>query len=144
MNKTVCVALVAALVLVGCGENKQSISVGGGTTGNVSQSQSGSGNSQSISIGNVDGSAKPAASGQKDQDRVVSSQTDPKTGNTQSVDAGGSGNISQNQSGRSNAQSIVIGGTAGGGTPSVTQSQTGADRTQSIVIDGKKVETKSN
>ena len=101
-----------------------------------------------MSIGNVDGSAKPAGSDEKgkekDKDRVVSSQTDTKTGNTQSVDAGGSGNISQSQGGRGNAQSIVIGGNTGGGTPSVMQSQTGAERTQSIVIDGKKVETKSN
>lgn len=52
------------------------------------------------------------------------------------------GNISQNQSGRNNSQSIVIGGSAPGGTPSLTQSQTGANRKQSIRIEGKKVETK--
>ncbi len=107
---------------------------------NISQNQSGWGNSQSISIGNVDGS-KPAAKKKKGKKSVDSTQSDPDTGNTQSVKADGGGNISQNQSGRSNAQSINI-GPGVSGSPSVTQSQTGANKKQSIVVDGKKVEKK--
>ena len=106
---------------------------------NISQNQSGWGNSQSISIGNVDGS-KPAKK-KKGKKSVDSTQSDADTGNTQSVKADGGGNISQNQSGRNNAQSINI-GPGVSGTPSVTQSQTGASKKQSILIDGKKVEKK--
>ncbi|MEO8135787.1 MAG: hypothetical protein ABI831_17650, partial [Betaproteobacteria bacterium] len=106
---------------------------------NISQNQSGWGNSQSISIGNVDGKAPAKKKGKK----VSSTQDDPSTGNTQSVNADSGGNISQNQSGRNNAQSIEIGGNVNGGkTPSVTQTQTGANKKQSIVVDGKKVEKK--
>ena len=107
---------------------------------NISQSQSGSSNSQSISIGNVDG-GKPAKKEKKGKKQVDSTQSDADTGNTQSVKADGGGNISQNQSGRSNNQSINI-GPGVGGTPSVTQTQTGANKKQSIVVDGKKVEKK--
>jgi len=106
---------------------------------NISQNQSGWGNSQSISIGNSDGS-KPAAKDKKSKKKVSSSQSDD-SGNTQSVNADGGGNISQNQSGRNNAQSINI-GSGVSGKPSVTQTQTGADKKQSILIDGKKVEKK--
>jgi hypothetical protein len=105
---------------------------------NISQSQSGWSNSQSISIGNVDG--KPAKK-QKGKKQVDSTQSDSDTGNTQSVKADGGGNISQNQSGRNNNQSINI-GPGVSGTPSVTQTQTGASKKQSIVVDGKKVEKK--
>lgn len=108
---------------------------------NINQSQSGWGNSQSISIGNVDG--KPAAKKAKGKKKVDSTQTDAETGNTQSVKADGGGNISQNQSGRSNNQSISI-GPGVSGTPSVTQTQTGANKKQSIVVDGKKVEKTQN
>ena len=108
---------------------------------NINQSQSGWGNSQSISIGNVDG--KPAPKKSKSKKKVDSTQSDPDTGNTQSVKADGGGNISQNQSGRSNNQSINI-GPGVSGTPSVTQSQTGANKKQSIVVDGKKVEKTQN
>ena len=103
---------------------------------NISQSQSGMSNSQSISIGNVDG--KPAKKEKKGK-KVDSTQSDAETGNTQSVKADGGGNISQNQSGRNNNQSINIGAGVSG-TPSVTQSQTGANKKQSVVVDGKKVE----
>jgi len=64
-------------------------------------------------------------------------------GNTQSVKADGGGNISQNQSGRNNNQSINV-GPGVSGTPSVTQTQTGANKKQSIVVDGKKVEKTQN
>ena len=58
MKQTTGAALAAALVIAGCGDgNQQSISVGSGTTGNISQSQSGVGNAQSISIGSTDGKA---------------------------------------------------------------------------------------
>ena len=104
---------------------------------NISQSQSGWSNSQSISIGNVDG--KPAKKDKKGKKQVDSTQSDSETGNTQTVKADGGGNISQNQSGRNNNQSINI-GPGVSGTPSVTQSQTGANKKQSVVVDGKKVE----
>ena len=106
---------------------------------NISQSQSGWSNSQSISIGNVDG--KPAKKDKKGKKQVDSTQSDSETGNTQSVKADGGGNISQNQSGRNNNQSINI-GPGVSGKPSVTQTQTGASKKQSIVVDGKKVEKK--
>jgi hypothetical protein len=127
--KPIPIALAATLV------------AGAGTVAaqNISQNQSGWGNSQSISIGNVDG--KPAKKEKKGKKQVDSTQSDADTGNTQSVKADGGGNISQNQSGRSNNQSINIGpGVAG--SPSVTQTQTGANKKQSIVVDGKKVEKK--
>ena len=74
---------------------------------------------------------------------MSSTNKDPETGNTQSADVGsGSGNVSQNQSGRNNSQSIKIGGGTGGKTPSVAQTQTGANRQQSVTMDGKKVDTK--
>ena len=111
-------------------------SAGTVTAQNISQSQSGWSNSQSISIGNVDG--KPAKKDKKGK-KVDSTQSDSETGNTQSVKADGGGNISQNQSGRNNNQSINI-GPGVSGTPSVTQSQTGANKKQSVVVDGKKVE----
>jgi hypothetical protein len=106
---------------------------------NISQNQSGWGNSQSISIGNADGGKQAAK--KKGKKSVDSTQSDAETGNTQSVKADGGGNISQNQSGRNNAQSINI-GPGVSGKPSVTQSQTGANKKQSIVVDGKKVEKK--
>ena len=103
--------------------------------GNINQSQSGSSNNQSISIGNSDG--KPAK-------KVKSKKSVQKddSGNVQSSDVsgGGSGNITQNQSGSRNNQSLSIGGNTGGSLPTVTQSQTGANKSQSIVVDGKKVE----
>lgn len=109
---------------------------------NINQSQSGWGNSQSISIGNTDGSEKAKKAPKK---KVSSTQSDPKTGNKQSVEADSGGNINQSQSGRNNSQSIVIGGNVNGGKlPSVNQTQTGANKEQSIVVDGKKVEKKSN
>ena len=109
---------------------------------NINQNQSGSSNSQSISIGNTDGKTVKKSKGKK----LESTQKDPKTGNIQSADVsgGGSGNISQNQSGRNNNQSISIGGSTSSKLPTVTQSQTGADKKQSIVVDGKKVDAKSN
>ena len=55
MNYTTWLGL-AALVIAGCTDgNQQSISVGSGASGNISQSQSGVNNSQSISIGSTDG-----------------------------------------------------------------------------------------
>ena len=58
MKHAICAALAGALVTAACGEgNQQSISMGSGTTGNISQSQSGVGNAQSISIGSTDGKA---------------------------------------------------------------------------------------
>ena len=48
-------ALMAALALVACEANRQSMSISG-NAGNVSQSQSGYGNSQSMTITNTDGS----------------------------------------------------------------------------------------
>ena len=114
---------------------------------NINQNQTGWGNSQSISIGNVDGKPAPKKSKEskesKGKKKVDSTQTDADTGNTQSVKADGGGNISQNQSGRSNNQSISI-GPGVSGTPSVTQTQTGANKKQSIVVDGKKVEKTQN
>ena len=129
--KTLPVALAATLIA----------GAGAGTVAaqNISQSQSGMSNSQSISIGNVDG--KPAKKEKKGKKQVDSTQSDADTGNTQSVKADGGGNISQNQSGRSNNQSINI-GSGVSGSPSVTQTQTGANKKQSIVVDGKKVEKK--
>lgn len=128
--KTIPIALAATLIA----------GAGAGTVAaqNISQNQSGLGNSQSISIGNVDG--KPAKKAKKGK-KVDSTQSDADTGNTQSVKADGGGNISQNQSGRSNNQSIDI-GPGVSGSPSVTQTQTGANKKQSIVVDGKKVEKK--
>ncbi len=115
------------------------IASGGTFAQNINQSQSGSGNSQSISIGNVDGKAPV----KKKSKKVSSTQDDPSTGNSQSVNADSGGNISQNQSGNNNKQSIDIGGNVNGGkAPSVTQTQTGSNRKQSIVVDGKKVEKK--
>ena len=110
----------------------------------ISQNQSGNSNSQSISIGNT--GDKPAKKVKGKKEKISSTQNDPTTGNKQSADVsgGGSGNISQNQSGRNNNQSINIGGNTGGKLPTVTQAQTGADKKQSIVVDGKKVEQKSN
>jgi len=166
MNHTILTALAAALAVAGCGDgNQQSISVGGGTTGNISQKQSGWSNSQSMSIGNVDGSEKPAGDKGK-AGKVDSTQADPDTGNkqsakvvgdavvaqsqggrnnAQSVVVDGSGNISQSQSGSSNSQSLNIGGgSSSSGTPSVTQTQTGANRTQSTLINGKKVGSSGN
>ena len=112
---------------------------------NISQNQSGSGNSQSISIGNVDGKQPAKKAKGKTKGKVSSTQKDAETGNTQSADVsgGGSGNVSQNQSGRNNSQSMNISGSASGKTPTVTQSQTGANRKQSITVDGKKVDTDS-
>jgi len=134
MTRALTIAAAAAIVAGGTGFTLAQ---------NISQSQSGWGNSQSISIGNSDGS-KPAAKDTKDtrksKKKVSSSQSD-SSGNTQSVDANGGGNISQNQNGRNNSQSIKI-GSGVSGTPSVTQSQSGADKKQSILIDGKKVEKK--
>ena len=132
MTKVLTIAAAAALITG---------SAGAGFAQNISQNQSGWGNSQSISIGNTDGS-KPAAKKTKEKKgkKVDSTQTDD-SGNTQSVKADGGGNISQNQSGRSNTQSINIGAGVSG-TPSVTQTQTGAGKKQSILVDGKKVEKK--
>jgi hypothetical protein len=129
--KTLPIALAATLIA----------GAGAGTVAaqNISQNQSGSGNSQSLSIGNVDG--KPAKKQKKGKKQVDSTQSDPDTGNTQSVKADGGGNVAQNQSGRGNKQSIDI-GPGVGGSPSVTQTQTGANKKQSIVVDGKKVEKK--
>lgn len=128
MKKTLTIAAAAAVVAAAVPASAQ----------NISQNQSGWGNSQSISIGNVDGS-KPAK--KKGKKSVDSTQSDRDSGNTQSVKADGGGNISQNQSGRNNSQSINV-GPGVGGTPTVTQSQTGANKKQSIVVDGKKVEKK--
>jgi hypothetical protein len=120
------------------------LAAGGATAQNISQSQSGFSNSQSISIGNVDGS-KPAKKAKKgkaaDSETVSSTQTD-KSGNTQSVNVDGGGNISQNQTGRSNQQSINIGSGVSGGKPNVTQTQSGDGKKQqqTLIIDGKKVE----
>ena len=133
MTKVLTIAAAAALIAGGASA---------GFAQNISQSQSGFGNSQSISIGNTDGS-KPAAkktNEKKKGKKIDSTQTDD-SGNTQSVKADGGGNISQSQSGRSNAQSINIGAGVSG-TPSVTQTQTGAGKKQSILVDGKKVEKK--
>jgi hypothetical protein len=129
MKKALTIAAAASLLAVGTSVTLAQ---------NISQNQSGLGNSQSISIGNVDGKPAPKKKGKK---KVDSTQADPDTGNTQSVKADGGGNISQNQSGRSNNQSINI-GPGVSGTPSVTQTQTGANKKQSIVVDGKKVEKK--
>lgn len=111
---------------------------------NITQNQTGSSNSQSISIGNT--SDKPVKKAKGKKEKISSTQNDATTGNKQSADVsgGGSGNISQNQSGRNNNQSIKIGGNTGGKLPTVTQSQTGADKKQSIMVDGKKVDAKSN
>ena len=49
----------AAVGLAGCEGNKQSMSIGGGTTGNITQSQSGMGNSQSMSIGGSSDGSTP-------------------------------------------------------------------------------------
>jgi hypothetical protein len=117
MNQSIWTALAATLALAGCGDgNQQSISVGSGTTGNISQSQSGWKNSQSISIGNVDGAAKPAKG---NKENVVSTQADYDTGNTQSASVGGDAAVS------------------------ITQTQTGVNRSQSMTVNGKKIETTS-
>ena len=67
-------------------------------------------------------------------------------GNRQSmnVSGGSAGNISQNQSGMGNSQSMSIGSVSndGGKTPSIVQSQSGVNREQTLIIDGKKVESK--
>lgn len=111
---------------------------------NISQNQSGSSNSQSMSIGNTGDKPVKKAKGKKE--KISSTQNDSTTGNKQSADVsgGGSGNISQNQSGTRNNQSLSVGGNTGGKLPTVTQSQTGADKKQSMVVDGKKVDAKSN
>lgn len=135
MNKSLFTAFLSGLALIATADSH--------AQSNITQNQSGWGNSQSISIGNSDD--KPAPKKKvKPKAKLSSTQKDAETGNTQSVDVNGaSGNISQNQSGRNNSQSIKIGGDGSGKTPSVTQTQTGANRKQSVVIDGKKVETKS-
>ena len=135
MNKLLFIALAATLTLVGQETNaRDSLILAGPTVaGNITQSQSGWGNSQSINIGSTIGRSVT-----RKGRRISSTQSDPETGNQQSADVSGSGNISQRQSGRNNSQTLVIDGSSG--TPSITQSQTGVNRKQSIKIDGKKIE----
>lgn len=129
MNKSLALTFVAAALAAN----------GALAQGNISQNQSGSGNNQSMSIGNDDSKPKKAAKAKKSVQR-------DSVGNTQSSDVsgGGSGNVSQNQSGSGNSQGLSIGGNSGGKLPTVTQNQKGTGREQTTVIDGKKVEQKSN
>ena len=128
MKHSFAVTLIAAALFASGGAFAQ---------GSINQNQSGNNNNQSISIGNSDG--KPA----KKVTKAKKSVQKDDSGNVQSSDVSGStgGNVSQNQSGNSNKQSISIGGgTTTGKLPTVTQSQQGSGKEQSIVVDGKKVE----
>lgn len=131
MNRSLALTFVAAALAAN----------GAFAQGNISQNQSGSGNNQSLSIGGDD--SKPA---KKSTTRSKKSVQRDSVGNTQSSDVsgGGSGNVSQNQTGSGNSQGLSIGGNTGGKLPTVTQNQKGTGREQTTVIDGKKVEQKSN